>query len=468
MEKAIIIGAGPAGLTTAYELVKRGIKPIIIERDSIVGGIARTIQYKDYRFDIGGHRFFTKNKEIENMWKEIMKDDFLTRQRLSRWYFQKKFFEYPIKPFEIIWKFGFKSILFILSYLKSKAFPIKPEISAQDWYCNQFGNYLGKMFFTNYNEKLWGIPCSQLSPDFGKQRVKGVTFFSTIMSHFRKTLVKSLIDSFQYPKYGPGMMWEKMKEFIEKRGGQFLFNQEVICINHKNNKIYSVTISNSEKTISDVSCDYVFSSMPLPSLITSLNPNVPFEIIEIASKLKFRDFVTISLIINKKEVFPDNWIYTHDEGMKCIRIQNYNNWSPYMNSKKGTTCLGFEYTCQENDDFWKLPDEDLKFIAVQDLIKTGFAEEKDVIDFKVIKMKEAYPIYDLNYKENVEKIKEYLKQFKNLQCIGRGGLFKYNNMDHSMMTSILAVKNFFEEGNYDVWNVNADAEYHEENRTANK
>jgi len=477
--KAVILGAGPAGLTAAYELVKNGIKPVIIEKDSLIGGIARTVKYKNYRFDIGGHRFFTKNSEIESLWKDTLKDGFLTRPRLSRWYFQKKFFEYPIKPLEVVRLFGFDSIKFISSYLMARIFPVKPEISAADWYTNQFGKALAKPFFIRYNEKLWGIPCNKLSMDFGKQRVRGVSFLGTVTNHIRKTLgmgkkeIASFIDQFYYPKYGPGMMWESFKEKIEKAGGKFFMESEVVQIEHKNKKIVSVVIRNKRGREKRISGDFFLSSIPLKDLIFLLKPLAADYVIDAANSLKFRAFITVALILKKTNVFPDTWIYTHDPGMRCIRIQNFNNWSPYLVGENSRTCLGFEYTCDFNDNFWNKSEDEFIEIAIKDLVKTGFAKKEDVIDANVVKLKDVYPVYDLEYKQYVKIIKDYLESTFNkigfnIQPIGRGGMHKYNNMDHSMMTALLAARNILGKGKFDPWQVNADAEYHEEKHDKTK
>ena len=475
MKKAIIMGAGPAGLTAAYELIRNNIKPVIIEKDSVVGGIARTVKYKEYRFDIGGHRFFTKNEEVEKLWEDILGEDFLTRNRLSRWYYNKKFFNYPINPLEILKIFGLQeSAKIIASYAKAKIFP-KKEKNIEDWYINQFGEYLAKPFFIDFNKKLWGVPCNKLNMDFGKQRVKGVSFYSIIKEHVKKILrinredVKSLISKFRYPKYGPGMMWEEMKRKIEKKGGKFLMESEVVSINHENNKIVSVTVKNKNKK-KNIPGKYFLSSIPLKELIMKMNPKPEAEIVKAAESLKFRAFVAVALVLNKEKIFPDTWIYTHDKGMACIRIQNFNNWSPFL-VPKGKTCLGFEYTCNFNDEFWNLDDEGIRKIAIEDLEKAGFAEKKEVVDSKIIRLKDVYPVYTLDYKEKVSIIKRYIdkfnKNFKNIQPIGRGGMHKYNNMDHSMMTALLAARNILGK-EYDIWKVNTDAEYHEEEKEKNQ
>ncbi|MFA5992294.1 MAG: NAD(P)/FAD-dependent oxidoreductase [Candidatus Pacearchaeota archaeon] len=474
-KKVVIMGAGPAGLTAAYTLSKGGINPTIIERDKVVGGIARTVKYKKYRFDIGGHRFFTKSREIEDLWLEILGKDLLTRPRLSRWYFQKKFFDYPIKPLQVIKIFGLDSVKFTLSYAKSRIFPIKPEISAEDWYKNQFGEALAKPFFIKYNEKLWGIPCNQLSMDFGKQRVRGVSFLGTVVYHLKRKFgsggkeVASLIDQFYYPKYGPGMMWDKFKENIEKDDGRFIMEKEVVKIKHKNHKITSIIVKDKKGKSTSIKAEHFLSSLPLKELIKRLDPQPPREVLDAADSLKFRAFVTVALIINKENLFPDTWIYTHDPEMRCIRIQNFNNWSPYMVGEEGKTCLGFEYTCDFDDGFWNLDEETLKKLAVRDLEQTGFAKKEEVIDAKVMKLKEVYPVYDLGYGDRVEIIKKYIeetfnKEEVNIQPIGRGGMHKYNNMDHSMMTGLLAAKNLIGGEKFDAWKVNIEAEYHEEKK----
>ena len=469
-KKVLIIGAGPAGLTAGYELTKQGYKVTIAEKDKIVGGISRTVKYKGFRFDIGGHRFFTKNKEVENWWGEVLKEDFLKRPRLSRWYYRKKFFDYPIKPFEMLNVFGIiGSSKIVLSYGKAKIFPITPEKSLADWCINNFGNCLAKPFFIDYNEKLWGVHPSYLSKDFASQRVKGISFISTLKESFKKifgskkTELKSLIEEFNYPKYGPGQMWEKVSELIKKNGGEILMESDVVKINHKNGKIKSAVIKKSGKE-REIYAEYILSTMPLNELIHCLNPKPPKEVIEAANSLGYRDFITVALMLNEKNLPKDNWIYTHDEGMKPIRVQIFNNWSPYMVPNESKSCIGFEYVCNEGDNLWSMKDKELVEQAKSDLKKLGFANVENVFDAQVVRLKNVYPIYLIGYNKKVDLIKKYLiSEFKgySLQPIGRGGLHRYNNSDHSMMTSFLAVKNLLGDGDYDQWNVNSDAEYHE-------
>lgn len=472
-KNVLIIGAGPAGLTAGLELAKEGFKVSVLEADEkFVGGISRTVNYKGYRFDIGGHRFFSKNKEVEKWWDEILGDNLLTRPRLSRWYYRKKFFDYPIKPIELLGVFGpIESAIIMQSYIKSKLLPIKPEKSLADWCINSFGYRLAKPFFIDYNLKLWGVSPFRLSKDFAAQRVKDISVFSTLKNAFEKALkinqkkvVKSLIDEFKYPRYGPGQLWEKAAEEIKNKGGKVLMGYKVAKVFHKGGKIREVVASKG-RIMKKFKADYVLSTMPLKELILALSPEPPKEIIESAKFLTYRDFITVALIINQENMPPDTWIYTHDEGMKPIRIQIFKNWSPDMVPDKTKSCIGFEYTCNEGDSFWKKNENELIEQAKSDLDKLGFSSSEKVIDAKVVRLKNVYPVYLLGYDDKIKEIKNYLSTtFNNhvLQPIGRGGLHRYNNSDHSMMTAFLAVKNLLGKGNYDQWEVNSDAEYHEE------
>ena len=471
-KKVLIIGAGPAGLTAGYELSKNGPKVTILEEDlKFVGGISRTVLYKGYRFDIGGHRFFSKNKEVEAWWHGILDKDFLKRSRLSRWYYRKKFFHYPIKPLELIKVFGsIDSAKIVLSYIKAKLFPIKPEISLADWCINNFGYYLAKPFFIDYNLKLWGISPEKLSKDFASQRVKGVSLASALRDFFKKKIkikkdkvAKSLIEEFNYPKYGPGMMWERVRDLIKEQGGEILMGYKVVKIKHKNGKIISVLAKNNGKE-EEFQADYVLSTMPLRELILILDPFPPKDVLESARFLDFRDFITVALMIDQEKMPPDNWVYTHDEGMKPIRIQIFKNWSPYMVPNKTKSCIGFEYVCTKGDDFWGMSKGELIEQAKNDLERLGFTSKDKVFDAKVVRLKNVYPRYLLGYEKKVNRIKNYMNNnFKNysLQPIGRGGLRRYNNTDHSMMTAFLAVKNILGKGPFDQWRVNTDAEYYE-------
>ncbi|QQS15370.1 MAG: NAD(P)/FAD-dependent oxidoreductase [Candidatus Moraniibacteriota bacterium] len=468
--EVVIIGAGPAGLTAGYELTQRGFKVTILESDRVIGGISRTVRHNGFRFDIGGHRFFSKNQDIEAWWKKMLGDEFLDRPRLSRWFYRGNFFHYPIQLIDILKTFGVRESLHIfLSYIRTKLFPIRPGYTLADWCINNFGARLAKPFFLDYNRKLWGIHPSKLSKDFAFQRIRGISFFSVLKDRLKKlfkpgdTSIKSLIKTFRYPKYGPGQMWETVAKKIQNSGGHILTQHIVTQIHHRDGKILSIS-TQTPSGRKEFLADFVLSTMPLKELVTSLSPAPPQNILCAANELSFRDFITVSLMIDGRIPLQDTWIYTHEESMQSIRVQFFHNWSPFMVPNKNSSCVGFEFTCSLGDPLWKANDKDLVDLAKSYLQKLCGDYSKSVFDAKVIRMKNVYPVYTLGYKEKVEKIKGcLLSTFKDysLQPIGRGGLHKYNNSDHSMMTAFLAVKNILGEGNYDQWNVNSDAEYHE-------
>lgn len=472
-----IIGAGPAGLTAGYLLAKKGFAVTILEMDEkYLGGISRTVEYKGFRFDIGGHRFFSKNEDVNKFWDEILKEEFIQTPRLSRWYYRGKFFHYPIRPFELLKVFGIlESVLIVSSYLKAKIFPIKPEVTLADWCINNFGKHLATPFFINYNKKLWGINPSKLSKDFTLQRIKGVSFTGTILNSIKSLLKiqdktsKSFIETFKYPKLGPGMLWEKVGKLIELNNGKIVLGAKVTKVVVEGWKVGRLEYVRGEKVedckVERLECDYVLSSMPLKELIHSIEPEPSKEILKAADNLCYRDFITVALMIDKEKMPPDNWIYTHDEHIKAIRIQLYKNWSKFMVPDKSKSCIGFEYVCLEGDELWSKSDKELIELAKSELEFLGFANDNEIIDGSVVRMKNVYPMYLLDYSEHVNKIKHYLQNLTksySLQPMGRCGLHRYNNSDHSMMTAFLCVKNILGEGNFDQWIVNSDAEYHEE------
>jgi len=466
-KKVIIIGGGPAGLTAAYELNKSGIRSEVFEKDDIVGGISRTVNYKGYRFDIGGHRFFTKVKVVQDMWDEVLRKDFLLRDRLSRIYYRKKFFNYPFEVKNAVFGLGiFNSLLIVLSYLRAQVIPIRPENTFEQWITNRFGYRLYKIFFKTYTEKVWGIPCSEISSEWAAQRIKGLSLFSALKNALLKkppadkNVIKTLINSFHYPKMGPGMMWEKVREIVEEGLCRVHMNSGIEKIYWHNDAVLAVETCNGGTTTRISGTDFI-SSMPIRELIAKLEPLPPSEILKAGDKLNYRDFITVSLIIDKKTIFEDNWIYIHDPNVKVGRIQNFKNWSPYMVPDPEKTSLGMEYFCFENDEFWSMSNENLVDLAKNELEKLGFAKKSEIIDGTVVRMPKAYPVYDEQYKAALEQIKEFLGKISNLQLVGRNGMHKYNNQDHSMLTSMLAVKNILG-AHLDLWKVNADQDYHEE------
>lgn len=464
----VIIGGGPAGLTAAYELLKAGINSTVVEKDDVVGGIARTVNYKGYHFDIGGHRFFTKVKVVDDMWHEVLGDDFLTRKRLSRIFYNNKFFNYPFNLSNALFGLGiWNSIMIVISYLWAQAFPQKPEDTFDQWVSNRFGKRLYKTFFETYTEKVWGIPCSEISAEWAAQRIKGLSLLKAIKNTLikeqtknKENVVTTLIDSFNYPKYGPGMMWEKVTDILNSKGSQVLLNSDVNKIYLNKNSVEKIEIiENGQKK--EISGNNFISSMPIRELIQKLDPPVQKEILNAGNDLKYRDFLTVSLVVNKADVFPDNWIYIHDPNVQVGRIQNFKNWSSEMVPSEQKTCLGLEYFCFEGDGLWSMDDKDLIELGKKELQQTGLVDSSLVEDGTVVRMPKAYPVYDSTYLDSLNKIRDFLSKIDNLQLVGRNGMHKYNNQDHSMLTAMLAVKNILG-SNYDLWKVNADQEYHEE------
>ncbi len=499
---AIIIGAGPAGLTAAYELIKKtDIKPIIFEENNQVGGIAKTINYKGNRMDIGGHRFFSKSDEVMQWWKNILpleksndsasgliadENDkvMLVRNRVSRIYFLKKFFDYPISlSFSTLINLGFfKVFKIVLSYIKIRIFPLKPEKSLQDFFVNRFGSELYRIFFKDYTEKVWGVPCDKIKAEWGAQRVKGLSIGKAI-SHFFKSLFlrnksigqketeTSLIEKFLYPKFGPGQMWQSVLEIIEKKGGQINLSCKVIGINSQNDRITEVKVKNEVSgQISVHKAEYFFSSMPVKDLISSFSASVPHDVREVSENLFYRDFITVGLLLNKlkikspngKSFISDNWIYIQEREVKLGRLQIFNNWSPYLVKENDKVWIGLEYFCNQGDELWKKSDQDFIDFAILELVKIGFIYEEDVIDSTMIRVPKAYPAYFGSY-DNFHIIRNFIDDFSNLFLIGRNGMHRYNNMDHSMLTAILAVQNILKniKTKDNIWNINNDNEYHE-------
>lgn len=468
-KKVVIIGAGPAGLTAAYQLCKEGVPSVVLEKDNVVGGISRTVNYKGYLFDIGGHRFFTKVKAVDEMWREVLGEKrFLRRSRLSRIYYNKKFFYYPLKATNALLGLGlWNCFMMVGSYARAQMFPIKPERSFEDWISNRFGKRLYNTFFKTYTEKVWGMPCSEISADWAAQRIKGLSLIATIRSALlasqvkqRGEVIKTLIDAFDYPEKGPGMMWEMVADSIQQNGSELKMESGVEKIRWTRGRVTALEIGTNGTSELIEGSDFI-SSMPIQELVRKMEPQPPPEVLEAADKLGYRDFLTVSLIINKADLFKDNWIYIHDSDVKVGRIQNFKNWSPSMVPDPNKTCLGLEYFCFEGDGLWTMADENLIALGTKELSTLGLIDATDVEDGSVVRMPKAYPVYDGVYIEAVDTIREFLAGMPNLYLVGRNGMHKYNNQDHSMLTAMLSVKNILG-ANYDVWGVNVDNEYHEE------
>ncbi len=462
----VIIGGGPAGLTAGYELTRHNIKPIVLEKLDKVGGIARTENYNGYHFDMGGHRFFTKAEEVNDFWYEILGDDFLLRPRLSRIYYNDKFFNYPLKPMNALTNLGIgQSILIMSSYLRWQIFPYKEEESFEQWVTNRFGKRLFETFFKSYTEKVWGIPTSELKAEWAAQRIKDLSLKSAVLNMLikRGNTITTLIEQFNYPRRGPGQLWTDVMDRINDRGGDVMLDSEVIGINRNGNRIESVVvcINGQEKVVSGT--DFI-SSLPIPVFINSLNPPAPPEIVTAASKLKFRDFLTVCLIVDKDELFPDNWIYVHYPEVKVGRIQNFKNWSPYMvpEGSQKMSSLGLEYFCNMGDELWNMADEDLIELGKREVDKIELANYDDVVDGVVYRVEHTYPVYDSDYQDVLGDVRDYMESFENFQTIGRSGLHRYNNQDHAMLTGMYSVRNMVLGEANDLWVVNAEDEYLEE------
>jgi protoporphyrinogen oxidase len=471
-----VIGAGPAGLTTAYCLTKETPSVIVIEKDPLyVGGISRTVRHGNFLFDIGGHRFFSKAKEVVDLWHEILPDDFITRPRLSRIYYGGKFYSYPLSAFQALRNLGiFTSAACILSYAWAQAFPIASPRSFHDWVRNRFGERLFQIFFKTYTEKVWGMSCDEISADWAAQRIKGLDLRVAIVNALKYSfgrkpkavavggdVVKTLIETFQYPRKGPGMMWEAAAAKIKERGGRILMGRELVELAYDEvQRLWRIEVATSDGKRESYTARHAVSSAPVRELVHKLSPK-PISLLH-ARALRYRDFLTVALMMDKTDVFADNWIYIHDPSVKVGRVQNFGSWSPEM-APAGMTCLGLEYFCFEGDGLWTMSDEELIALATREVAKVGLVAATDVIDGCVVRQPKAYPVYDDAYRDHMAMIRRDLEQsYPSLHLIGRNGMHKYNNQDHAMMTAMLTARNILAgERIYDIWKVNEDAEYHE-------
>jgi protoporphyrinogen oxidase len=482
--KAVIVGAGPAGLTAAYQLAKAGQHVLVLESDpEYVGGLSRTVNYHGYRFDIGGHRFFSKSKEIVDLWNEILPDDFIERPRLSRIFYRRKFYAYPLKAFEALRNLGLlQSFSCVASFAYAQAFPVKNPKTFHQWVRNQFGERLFSIFFKTYTEKVWGMGCDEISADWAAQRIKGLSLGAAIFDGLRRSLglhkraakagqnngqnngdvVKTLIESFRYPRRGPGMMWDACARKIEQRGGRILMDRKATEVAFDSQKqMWTVTVARSTGETETYCARNVVSSAPVRELMSALRPT-PLTLLH-ARELKYRDFLTVVLIGKSATELPDNWVYIHDPQVKVGRVQNFRSWSPEMIPDPVSTCLGLEYFCFEGDGLWAASDDELIALAKREIGHIGLMDPQDVADASVVRQKKAYPVYDEAYADHLAMIRrELASRYPSLHLVGRNGMHKYNNQDHAMMTGLLTAANIVAGRTiYDVWQVNEDAEYSE-------
>ena len=465
----IIIGAGPAGLTAGYTLSKEGLSPLILEQSPLLGGISRTINYKGYYFDLGGHRFFTKYSEVEDMWREILGDDLLVRPRLSRIYYNQKFYNYPLKATNALKNLGLReSTRCMASYAVARLKERGNEENFEQWVSNRFGKRLFNIFFKTYTEKVWGIPTDQIGADWAAQRIKNMELSTAVKGALLGPLknlvpsngevVSSLIEEFLYPKTGPGLMYEVMAEKMTALGGKLNREEKVYKLDHDGKRVlrlHTRTRSGDESTYEG---DQFLSTMPLTSLVSAMG--APQEILDAANSLKYRHLLTIDLIIDHPDLFPDNWIYVHDQNLQLGRIQNFKNWSPFMVPDQSKTSLGLEYFCSDDDDIWKMSTEELVELGKREMEKTGLLKG-EVIDGTAVWVPKAYPVYMHGYEAHLKKVTDWVRSFENLHPMGRYGMFKYNNADHSSFTAMLTVENILGRAKHNVWTVNTDTDYHE-------
>src|SRR4051812_3623752 len=462
-EDVLVLGAGPAGLTAALHLVRRGRRVTVLEREDLVGGLARTEERDGFRFDLGGHRFFTKHPEVQALWEAILGDELILRPRLSRIRYGGRVFTYPLDAIDVVRNLGPVELSRALgSYLRARASAGETE-TFEEWVTQRFGRRLYEMFFATYTEKVWGVPGSELRAEWAAQRIRGLSFGKAMRAAFRGVdddaagSLRSLVGEFHYPRLGPGQMWEAMRERVESLGGRVLTGAPVSEIGIEDRGIVSVSTPTETFATTEV-----ISSLSLATVAQLVQPGVPAAVSSAAAGLRYRDFLTVALILDGPDPFPDTWIYVHEPGVRVARIQNFRAWSPAMVPDKTASCIGLEYFCFEGDDLWRTDDSTLVELAARELDTLGLGG--GVRAGHVVRVPHAYPIYDATYASRVAVLRDWVDRVDGLQQIGRNGLHRYNNLDHSMLTAARAVENLCDDARHDVWAVNADSWYHEEMR----
>ncbi len=464
-----VVGAGPAGLTAAYRLAQAGASVEVYESDTVVGGISRTVERDGWRFDIGGHRFFTKVASVEDLWHEILPgDDFLLRPRMSRIHYNGTLFDYPLKARNALGGLGpFEAARCVGSYAWARLRPPKDQSHFEGWVTARFGRRLYSIFFKTYTEKVWGMPATAIQADWAAQRIKNLSLAKAMVGALfpgrNNGQVTSLIEKFQYPKYGPGMMWERAAELVEKAGGTVRLGSRVATVHRSAAGAEGLTLADASGDTSFVAAEHVISSMPLAELVLAMSPAAPPNVQAAAHGLRYRDFLTVALVVPAECGFPDNWIYIHTPGVHVGRIQNFGSWSPYL-VKDGRTCLGLEYFVTEGDHLWQRSDADLVELATRELVQIGLISDPSLVQGGyAVRIPKAYPTYDDEYRGHVETIRSWLAaEVPNVYPVGRNGMHRYNNQDHSMLTAMLTVENILHGTTHDVWSVNVEEDYHEQ------
>jgi protoporphyrinogen oxidase len=470
--KTVILGAGPAGLSAAWKLAGQGEEALVLEKTDRVGGICRTVSHKDYIFDLGGHRFFTKFDEVQALWEAVLGEEFLLRPRTSRIYYKGVFFDYPLRATNALRGLGpIESVRCMLSYARARGRKRQSERTFEEWVSNRFGDRLFEIFFRTYTEKVWGIPTSEIGAEWASQRIKNLELSTAVKDALLRGIsrpgrdasgkvVTSLIEEFHYPRYGPGQMYDAMAAQTVERGGTLAMEHKVIRLEREEGRVNRVIAELPDGTEVSFEADFVLSSMPLTLLMQALSPLPPDEVIQAARALQFRNLLTVDLIVDHPDLFDDTWIYIHDPTLQVGRVQNFKNWSPDMVPDPSTTSLGLEYFCWDTDDLWKMDDAALVELATKEARATGLMKGAPVLWGVVNRVPKAYPVYRTGYEVHLQVLQEFMESMENLQVMGRYGMFKYNNADHSILTALLCVENLLG-ANHNVWAVNTDSEYQE-------